>query len=586
MRRFTFFLVLAGLLTLSCQALALPGASPTLAPATSTPSPSTTPVPTFTATATATPLPPTFTPTATATSLPVITPQRPVFEIRPHPDGGLYVGDLISLEILAPPGFDPNDQTLSVILPEQAEPVSAGFSSFGIGQRSQATLQWAWDTSSLAAAEYPLVFSVQPVGITWTYSLTLSAASQLPAPEPQADWATANNDCCIVHYVTQTAAERDLAILLDLLDRQATQTVERLGVEFTDPIEINLLPRVLGHGGFASSEVSISYLDRNYVGNDLSMVAHHEMVHILDARLGGELRPSLLVEGLAVYLTGGHYKPEELLPRAAALLNPQERADGLGLGWYLPLIPLSNEFYTSQHEIGYIQAGALVEFMVDNWGWQAFSDFYRDIHPAPGGLQSEALEAALQAHFGVTFAGLEASFLAELRQQPVTQALIDDVRLTVACYDTIRRYQQALDPSAYFLTAWLPDAAAMRQLGLVTDFLRRPAEVENLALEVLLVAVDTDLDSGDYAGAERSLSAANAVLTAIERGQQEPLAADPLAAVFGAITEQLLARGYAVTRLEVLGSQAWAEATQGTPTLAAFEFVLQGEDWLLVSSNQ
>ena len=56
---------------------------------------------------------------------------------------------------------------------------------------------------------------------------------------------------------------------------------------------------------------------------DLAVIFHHELVHYLDVRSGGDLKPSMLVEGLAVYLSGGHYKPEPLMPRLAALLPPE-----------------------------------------------------------------------------------------------------------------------------------------------------------------------------------------------------------------------------------------------------------------------
>ena len=148
-----------------------------------------------------------------------------------------------------------------------------------------------------------------------------------------------------------------------------------MGIQFTAPITITLMSRVLGHGGFASQDIDISYLDRNYAGSDFGLVLHHEMIHILDGRLGGDFRPSLLVEGLAVYETGGHFKKEPLMPRAAALL-PGET----GLGWYIPLAELADNFYLSQHEIGYLEGATLIEYMVNTWGWDAFSSFYRDIH--------------------------------------------------------------------------------------------------------------------------------------------------------------------------------------------------------------
>jgi hypothetical protein len=320
--------------------------------------------------------------------------------------------------------------------------------------------------------------------------------------------------------------ERDLEDLLAMLDEQAAMASRSLKIEFSEPIEIDLLPRVVGHGGFASDGISISYLDRNYAGSNTAMVIHHEMIHILDTRLGGELRPTLLVEGLAVYLTGGHFKKEPLMERAAALLPPQpgcipaERADPsvqarqtvCSLGWYLPLNDLVDDFYFSQHEIGYLEAGSLIQFMVETWGWEKYSAFYRDIHPVESHSQAAAIEAALQVHFGMGLAGLEGKFLAALRQIQITPENVEDVQQTVAYYNAVRRYQQVLDPSAYFLNAWLPDEDQMREKGIVADFLRRPAAPPNLALENLLVATEQELLAANFARVDALLAAANASL--------------------------------------------------------------------------
>jgi hypothetical protein len=229
------------------------------------------------------------------------------------------------------------------------------------------------------------------------------------------------------------------------------------------------------------------------------------MVHYLDNQLGGELRPTILLEGLAVYLSGGHFKPEPLMPRAAALLE---------LGWYQPLENLTENFYPSQHEIGYMEAGALVEYMVERWGWQAFNRFYRDIRPGPqGGGQVGPMDAALTRHFGITLTQLEADFLKALRLETVTGQVKDDVRLTVAFFDTARRYQQALDPSAYYLTTWLPDGKQMRERGIVADFLRHPSAPINVALETLLVSAYNQLRAGNYDEAEQLIESVNQALT-------------------------------------------------------------------------
>jgi hypothetical protein len=240
------------------------------------------------------------------------------------------------------------------------------------------------------------------------------------------------------------------------------------------------------------------------------MVLNHESVHWLDRASGGDLRPTFLLEGLAVYMSGGHFKPEPLIPRAAALLN---------LNWYIPLRSLADSFYPSQHEIGYLEAGALVQYLVEIYGWEAFNAFYRDIHPAPGGLQSDSIDLALRNHFGLTLDQLEENFLAHLLAKPVDPSYIEDVRLSVQFYDTVRRYQQMFDPSAYFQTAWLADAFVMRQKNITADYLRRPDGILNQYLENLLVEADVAFQSGDYTDTAQRLQALNVMLDILENAK-------------------------------------------------------------------
>ena len=243
---------------------------------------------------------------------------------------------------------------------------AAGFSAHGIGERMQATFNWIWDTSSLQPGDYEVNFSIQPGGPVWKETVRLQSQSSVPDPEPAAHWERVMIDCCEIHYISGTDFEHDLATNLEIIQSQAEEAARSMDLDFEEQIAITILSRVLGHGGFASNEIYVSHLEDNYAGNDLAQVLHHEMVHILDHRLGGELRPSLFVEGLAVYISEGHFKKEPLVSRAAALID---------LGWYLPLADLADSFYTSQHEIGYLEGGALVNFMVNKYGWEAFSDF-------------------------------------------------------------------------------------------------------------------------------------------------------------------------------------------------------------------
>jgi len=498
------------------------------------------------------------------------------------------------------------------VVEEQGEiGLQALFGQYGIGGRQQATLTWAWNTAGLTPGDYDLSISIPSRDLSWKETLTLLPADQVAPPEPQASWAVSETDCCLVYYITGTAADRDLPALLELVDERTNNAARLMGIEPDQPVEITFLPRVLGHGGFAGQEISVSYLDRNYATSNPEVVLHHELIHELDSRLGGEIRPSLLSEGLAVYLTGGHFKPEPLSPRAAALLPPapgclpaqdllagrKPASEGAvcGLDWYLPLIPLMDNFYLSQHEVGYLQAASLVEFMVESWGWEAFDAFYRDIHPASEpmeetggtlGPQAAAVNSALVAHYGITIQQLESQHLAALQEEILHPELVEDVRLNVSFFETVRRYQQLLDPSAFFLTAWLPDGKSMREQGLVADFLRRPSAPENLVLEVMLVKADEGIQNGDFASVESTLQSINTVLDSLQDGSGQAFLEDNLAAQYYAVVSLLLDQGYQPHKVSLENNQAQAWVSTTGPDLELILLEKSTGGWVITESIQ
>ncbi len=364
---------------------------------------------------------------------------------------------------------------------------------------------------------------------------------------------------------------------------QAASVTDLMGVEFEEPVEITLLPRVLGHGGFARGEIFVTYSDRKYAGGLYMNVIHHEMVHILDSRLESEFRPTLFVEGLAVYLTGGHFKQEELIPRAAALLAPGQVESGLGLDWYIPMEDLADQFYTSQHEIGYLQAGALIEYMIERWGYDDFNDFYRSIPSPENGSQLEVIDLALIEHFGIDFAQLEVDFIERLQDESVTENEVDDVRLLVEYYDTARRYQQLLDTSAYFLTAWLPNSETMREDGIVADFLRHPEDAIHISLETMLVFSDQALQTESFAELEELLIATNQVLDAIQAGKPQPFSVNPLAEDHFAVTQRILETGYEPFSIDIELQEAFVMATYQNEEPSQFFLTSSGDEWIIQS---
>jgi hypothetical protein len=537
---------------------------------------------------TATIIPPLSTPTITLSSTPTplaatptlalgttLNPPTESFSVLYHPDDVLYVGDQVSFEVISPPGLDAKDANLQVQVDPPGGPNLAPvkFSAWGIQGRYEASMIWAWDTQILEPGSHTLSFTVQPQGYAWTEQVTLLPSSEMPPDQAAAHWASTQTHCCTVFYVSNTASERDLSTLTTLVDEQAQDAIAKMGADFTQPITITILPRLLGHGGFTSTEISVSYLDRNYASNSFTLVLHHEMIHTIDGHLGGDFRPTIFVEGLAVYMTGGHYKSEPLMPRAAALLEGY-------LNWYIPLETLADDFYASQHEIGYLEGSSLIEYMVKTYGSEAFFSFYRDIHTHQGESQSDAIDAALKVHFSISFSQLEQGFLAALDQETDTAAWVDDVHLTVNYYDTMRRYQQLLDPSAYFRTAWLMNNKAMRDRNIVADYLRHPHPPSNLALETLFITASQQISIKDYSSATQTLDVISGVLDGIEHGTTDPFSVSLMAADYLSISATLQQQGYEVQSISLGGDTARINATSPTvPDLIPLSLERTGGQW-------
>lgn len=555
-----------------------------------TPAPTlTAPPPTLTAAPTLTAPPPTVTTAPTLTAIPATATAAPTAtsvgeyrltadNIRFHPDPQLHSGDVVSIEVLAEAAPD-NWMGAPVRVYVDAvgeEPLARGnFTRYGLGGRLQATFTWVWETLGRSGPQ-TVIIVVSPNAVrggdmppeqTLTLSVDLLPAEARPQPEPGAQWATAESACCVFHYLTGTAAARDIDVIRQEADAAFAHVSAVLGIEREQKVVFNMLSRLLGHGGFASNEISLSYLDRNPATTTLFNVFAHEGTHILDRQIA-QVRPTMMVEGLAVYVAGGHFKTEPLEARAAAVL---------ALDRYIPLADLANAFYPAQHEIGYLEAGAFIHYLVARDGWETFKAMYASFQTAP--TDAAMLDAALQRHYGLSLADLEAEWLAHLRALPVDAAQVDDLRLTVALFDTLRRYQQLKDPAAYFLSAWLPDGREARRRSIVGDFVRHPLTPDHIALEAMLDAAGTDLQAGDYTSAAHLLAAVNAALDAGD------LAAVPLAADYLQVVTHLQRAGYEVQNLRLEGETALISAIRAWPVLEVLTLTRTAGEWGAVVSG-
>ncbi|MFN3762338.1 MAG: hypothetical protein ACK4WK_03935 [Anaerolineae bacterium] len=413
----------------------------------------------------------------------------------------------------------------------------------------RARLTWAWDTRDAGGRETLVVHldpddriqvgDEDPTNNVVTLTVRFIADAARPAPEALATWATTTTHCCVLHYLTCTRAERDLTILTQATERAVADVQERLGTRLASPLEVYFIGRVVGQGGYAQEGIVLSYPDRLYTGEGLETVLRHEAVHVLDASLVGPATPALLREGLAVWVAGGHYRPESIPSRAGALVRR---------GWYIPLAELAEDFYSHQHEIGYLEAAALVAYLVETYGWDEFLSFYRRAGEKPDASPTEALDNALRHSFGAGLKETERAFRTWLSGQPTTPEEMRDLELTVRLFEAIRRYQQMDDPMAYFLSGWFPDAAEGEQRGITTDFLRRPRTARAVAVELMFVSAQEALRRG-------ALDEADFLIGGAERALEGDFSIPP-ASEYLAIARTIAGRGSEAQRVEIRGEMA------------------------------
>jgi len=451
----------------------------------------------------------------------------------------------------------------------------ADFAPYGLGNQWQATFTWVWDTRGLSGPQTvyvevdpPAVKGARPMSQTVALSVMILPAAARPAPEAQSQWASAESVCCLFHYLTNTAAARDIDQIRATADAALAHDEAMLGVPLKEKVPFTLLSRLLGNGGFTASEISITYIDRNAAASDLYTIFAHEGTHWLDRQIA-RTRPIIMTEGLAVYVAGGHFHTEPIEARAAALL---------ALDRYIPLTELANNFYQSQHEVGYLEAAGFIQYLVEQYGWPKFRAMYGSFNAAPSDAQM--LDAALKLQYGQGLADMEAAWLAHLRSLPPDPDQVSNLRLTIDLYDTMRRYQQLDDPSAYFLTAWLPDGNDARKRGIFADFIRHPDGPDNITLETMLVAAGQALNGGDYPRAGALIDSVNAALDA---GR---LSADPLAAEQLAVVQQVLADGYEPQTITLGQGSATVQAISQWPRLDQLTLQRGAGGWRVLASGE
>lgn len=521
-----------------------------------------------------TPVQPATTGTDGATDL-AVTPD----ELFLYPIPYLVDGDLATIQVIPTVPTTVDWQAVSVhVLLDGRDLTNSGLVWRNLASRPEALFEWVWDTTG-QTGEHQLeivldrddriqVGDENPDNNRLVTAVTVQPITVRSAAEVNAAWVTSENNCCRVHVVTGTAAHRDLPQLLATLDAATAEAANRLDEPLQQKIEIYFVDRVLGQGGYAGSAIVISYLDRQYNGQGLYETLVHESVHVIDRQFAPQ-RIAILAEGVAVWATGGHYKSEDLNLRNAALVS---------LGEYVPLSALADDFYPVQHEIGYLEAGGFVEYLINTYGWTRFREFYIDVNLDDAPTPSAALDLNLQRYYDKSLADMEAEWQRYLTGLELPETAVTDLATTIRYYDVMRRYQTHYDPAAYFLTAWLPYPEDVEEKGNPADLTRRSHAEVNVTLEAMLASTDDALRTGNY-------NRANVLLDSITRVLDNDGAfLDPLATNYLNIVRLAAAEGYEVQRVTLNGDQAELLVTKtNTTNLKRFSMVLRGQDWILTN---
>lgn len=595
MRRRSWLPVLALCLILAaCTAETPTTTAPATALATDTPAP---PVEQATDVATATTeAPPTLTPALEATSTATSVAQTPTSPPPPtsspdddlslsadgiflHPVPDVYAGDPVTFYILAdvPPGVEPNDVTIRVEVRNQVT-LQGALNGRNLAGNAIGLFAWAWQTEG-HEGQHDVIITLDPDDTIKagdenpdnnqvTFTVPVLPSRSRPPREWEQNWEVSETDCCVLRVISETAAQRDLELLRVAVQDAVDQAAERLDVQPQEKLNIYFIDRVIGQGGYASSTMVISYLDRNYAGGGLNEVLVHEATHLLDRQFAPD-RIAFLAEGLAVWAAGGHYKQENIDQRVKALRETNR---------YMPLPDLIDNFYESQHEVGYTQAAGFINYLVATYGWQATRAFYGDVHPQPETSYTTALEDGLQRHFDLSLGEMEQNWMAYLDALPRSSQAVGDLLTTSRYYDLMRDYQLRYDPTAHFLQAWLPYPQELEQRGLTADVARHPEQSINITLEVMLHAVHQAIAGGD-------LNRANVILDSVERALVNDGAfIDPLGQNYSQIVSKLTELGFEVHQVDLSGNQARVQVTEGRGVvLRPITMALRNRDWVLIN---
>ena len=474
--------------------------------------------------------------------------------VHAYPGPEHYAGDVLTFEIAADGNFDesvPVTLTLDGLNPR----VVSGRASFrGL------SLPLALDTKNLETGRHSLHFSTTDGDLDQTYMFDLLPAGQRPENEEDPTWMVSEIECCILHYISGTAAARDNDFIAEHFQEAGKEISQLTGKNIDPELDVYVIDRMWGNGGFGGEgEIVVSYTDRYYgptIGADgLETLARHELTHAAGV---GEVQSGdgvlFNAEGLAVYVAGGHYKPEPLAQRGAALFD---------LGYYVPIGQSIN-----QHELSYLYSAVMLTYIAETYESEKMWQFLTtDENPQDG--QPTSLEAEIQNTLGTSPEQFDQDFQAWLEtKEPGGQ--LDDLRLTIQLQDLRRQYQDTYAPPPNFILAKVADAVARPEY--LPVMIREARADTNVAVELIIAEAQQAIIDRDYSRAEDLNQILDQVITSgsFENG----LAKDYLD-----IVSALAEAGYEVVSLNLQAGQATAQVTREPPVVTTLELDKNNGIW-------
>ncbi len=521
--------------------------------------------------ATATPIPPTATSTSVAATMtntappptptaappattPTVTPepveappdipvlQRELADVHAYPGPEHYAGDKLTFEIDTDGEFQDIPELTATMTLVGHDPVEVT----GAWQWTKVILVEALDTTDLIGPQkVSLTVSGDDYDLEATYHFVVLPAEERPAQEEDAAWVETETDCCTLHTITQTAAHRDVEELAALLEKSASDIAAETGGTITEKFDIYFIDRMWGNGGFGGDgELVLVYTDRFYGPVEMETVMRHELTHAMNLGMPEEGRIFRFNEGLAVFLAGGHYKPEPLVQRGAALAE---------LGYS----PTLTEMFTAQHEVVYLKGAVLLAYIDQVYGEDTLWEFVSAASIDPLTEPLELNDEAIQPVFGMSLEEFDREFQAWLsRIDPGEQ--VDDLRLTIRLQDLRRDYQDRFSLPPTFIFGTAEDAYGRPEA--LPSLIREAREPENITIELLIANAQTAIHDGRYDEAER-------LVGALERVLRTGSLDDPVVADTWEIVTLLDSMGYEAVSMQVDGDQAVGTVTQSAPAL-------------------